>query len=66
MLVDCGSDGDLAFVQQGTSDTEPNKKCIAPQRWSISNSTFDTDKVGDNLEFIFPDFLNLSTQKLSG
>ena len=43
----------------------PNKKHIAPQRWCTSNSTFVTDKVGDNLELIFPEFSESRTVTIS-
>ena len=56
VLLDSGSDGDLAFVCRGMKESIPYKKRIAPQRWCMSNGTFVTDKVGDNLEFILPKF----------
>ena len=56
MLLDSRSNGDLTFVQSGMKKSIPCKKRIAPQRWRMSNGTFVTDKVGDNLEFIFPEF----------
>ena len=55
-MLDSGSDGDLAFVRKGMKKSVPCKKHIAPQRWRTSNGTFVTDKVGHNLEFIFPEF----------
>ena len=55
-MLDSGSDGDLAFVRKGMKESVPHKNCIAPQRWRTSSSTFVTDKVSDNLEFIFPEF----------
>ena len=56
VLLDSGSDGDLAFVHKGMKESILCTKCIAPQRWCTSNGTFVTDKVGNNLEFIFPEF----------
>ena len=56
VLLDSRSDGDLAFVCRGVKESVPYKKHIAPQRWHTSNGTFATDKVGDNLDFIFPEF----------
>ena len=37
-------------------ESVPSTKCIAPQRWHMSKGTFVMDKVGNNLEFIFPEF----------
>ena len=56
VLLDSRSDGDLAFVREGMKESVPHKNHIAPQRWRTSSGTFVTDKVGDNLEFIFPEF----------
>ena len=56
VLLDSGSNGDLAFICKGMKESVPHKNRIAPQRWRTSSGTFITDKVGDNLEFIFPEF----------
>ena len=56
VLQDSGCNEDLAFVHRGMKESKPYKKCIAHQRWHKSNSTFVTVKVGNNLEFIFPEF----------
>ena len=56
VLLDSGSDGDLAFVRKGMKESVPCKKHIAPQKWHTSSGTFVTNKVGHNLEFIFPEF----------
>ena len=56
VLLDSGSNGDLAFVCKGMKETVTCKKRIVQQRWCTSNGTFVTDKVGNNLEFIFPEF----------
>ena len=55
-MLDSRSYGDLAFVRKGMKESVPHKKRIAPQRWCTSSGTFVTDKVGNNLEFIFPEF----------
>ena len=46
-------------------ESAPYMKCIAPQRWRTSNGTFVTDKVGDNLEFIFPEISESRTVTIS-
>ena len=65
VLLDCGSDGDLAFVHKGVKESVPCKKRIAPQKWCTSNGTFVTYKVGNNLEFIFPEFSESRTVTIS-
>ena len=65
VLLDSGSDEDLAFVCKGMKESVPCKKCIAPQRWRTSSGTFVTDKVSDNLEFIFPEFSESRTVTIS-
>ena len=55
-MLDSGSDGDLLFVRSGTKECIPTRPRIAPQSWRTSNGTFTTNEVGDDLEFIFPEF----------
>ena len=56
MLLDSGSDGDIIFVRKDTNDTVPYKRRYSPQKWRTSNGTFKTTKVGDDLDFCFPEF----------
>ncbi|MCP4746807.1 MAG: hypothetical protein GY874_11815, partial [Desulfobacteraceae bacterium] len=60
VLLDSGSDGDLLFVQKGTSSIIPFKKRISPQKWRTSNGTFMTRSVGD-LDLKFPEFSKSKT-----
>ena len=56
VLLDSGSDGDILFARVGTDECVPCKRRISPQKWRTSNGTFSTEKVGDDLEFSFPEF----------
>ena len=56
VFLDSGSDGDLLFVHSGTKECIPTMPRIAPQSWRTSKGTFTTNEVGDDLEFIFPEF----------
>ncbi len=55
-MLDSGSDGDIIFVRVGTDEAVPYKRSMSPLKWRTSNGTFNTEKVGDALEFSFPEF----------
>ena len=55
VLLDSGSDGDLLFVHPRNKEYIPSKERLHPQRWTTSNGTFKTTKVG-NLDLKFPEF----------
>ena len=65
VLLDSGSDGDILFVRKGTADRVPTKSRLSPQKWRTSCGTFETSKVGKNLEFSFPEFSDSRTIKIS-
>jgi hypothetical protein len=64
VLLDSGSDGDIIFVRKDTKDNVPFKKRYSPQKWRTSNGTFVTNKVGDDLDFCFPEFSESRTIKV--
>lgn len=64
VLLDSGSDGDILFVRKDTNDCVPYKKRYSPQKWRTSNGTFVTNKVGDDLDFCFPEFSDSRTVKV--
>ena len=55
VLLDSGSDGDLLFVHLHNKEYIPSKERLHPQRWTTSNGTFKTTKVG-YLDLKFPEF----------
>ena len=55
ILLDSGSDGDLLFVHPRNKEYIPSKERLHPQKWTTSNGTFKTTKVG-NLDLKFPEF----------
>ena len=55
VLLDSGSDGDLAFVSKKSLKNIQHESRYSPMKWTTSNGTFATTKVG-NLDLIFPEF----------
>ena len=43
----------------------PAKLRVAPQKWRTSCGTFETSKVGKDLEFLFPEFSETRTYRVS-
>ncbi len=46
VLLDTGSSGDLLFIKKGSQKYISTVKRAVPQSWGLSNSTFQTKKVG--------------------
>ena len=55
-MLDSGSNGDPLFDYSGTKKCIATRPCIDPHIWQTSNGTFTMSEVGDDLEFIFPEF----------
>jgi hypothetical protein len=55
VLLDSGSNGDLLFMNKGSSKCISVVRRIVLQSWGTSNGTFVTDKVG-NIEIFFVEY----------
>ena len=55
VLLDSGSDGDLAFVHKKDLKNIHYTDRFHPIKWETSNGAFTTTKVG-NLDLLFPEF----------
>ena len=55
VLLDSGSDGDLAFVHEKDLKNIHYTDRFHPTKWETSNGAFTTTKVG-NLDLLFPEF----------
>ena len=55
VLLDSGSDGDLAFVNKKVLKNIRHENRFSPMKWTTSNGAFTTTKVGI-LDLVFPEF----------
>ena len=65
ILFDSGSDGDILFARKRVGEYVPAKLRMAPQKWRTSCGVFETSKVGEDLEFLFPEFSETRTYRVS-
>ena len=65
VLFDSGSDGDILFTRTRVGERVPARERVAPQKWRTSCGTFETSKVGEDLDFLLPEFSETRTYRVS-